>query len=76
MVLLDHMTHFHVKQSNFENTKWFLSYKQKCIQNLHKKSIFTRNAINSKPNDLFSSKLDTTVFPPKSVMDRPGFFTT
>ena len=34
MVLIELIARFHVKRSDFENTKWILSYKQKrmCIE--------------------------------------------
>ena len=33
------MTFFHVKQSDFKNIKWLLSYNQKCVKNGKKPAV-------------------------------------
>ena len=58
--MVEPITHFHVKRSDFENTKWILSYKQTRIQE-QRKSIFTRNTMISKPIELSCSKFDTAI---------------
>ena len=40
----DHLTLFHVKQSDFQNIKWLLSYTKKCTKK-RQKTGFRRNAI-------------------------------
>ena len=60
MVLVEPITHFHVWRSDFENTKWILNYKQKCICKKKWKYIFTRNTIISKPIEFSNSIFDTT----------------
>ena len=47
------LTIFHVKQSNFQNIKWFLSYTQKCV-NEGQKTAIRRNTLIPKKNIQFN----------------------
>ena len=57
------VTFFHVIQSVFESTEWFLSFTQKCMEKWQKSS-FTRKAIISKPMKIFASKFEGIIFKP------------
>ena len=37
LILMEHLTFFHVKQSDFQNVMWFLSYTQKFMKTKNKK---------------------------------------
>ena len=60
MVMIDPITYFHMKQSDFENTKWFLTYRQKCMKK-ERKLIFTRYVVISKPIEFTYSKFYTKI---------------
>ena len=48
------MTFFHVKQSNFKNKKWLLSYTKKCVKKLKEQTF----AINPKQMKFFNPKVE------------------
>ena len=61
-------TFFHMKnKSYFKNIQRFSSYTQKCVKKWQI-SGFTINAMTSKPNNIFDSKLDTIILKPTTKL--------
>ena len=55
-----HVTFFHVKQSNFTNIKWFLSYTQDKHEKIAKTRLY-RKRYNLESNEDLSLKFVTSI---------------
>ena len=55
MIMNGHLTFFHVKQSDFQDIKWFLSYTQKIYKKGEK--LLEERLYKSKTNKYFNFKI-------------------
>ena len=62
-------TSFHVKQSEFDNIRWFLSYTWRCMKK-DKNLYMSRNAIDASILKIFCLKTDIKISRPASVLCR------